>query len=230
MSDEIEIHTLNLGDAAKPADVNFTSRIYGECASEHFSCNNLLILFPFALLFSDHAHRFLPTTIAFSPRSSHHNLLSRFAITNTMSSPPLKRPTPPTSENGSIEESPTKRLKVEGDSGNESRVTTRPGSVEGQVEGHIEGQVDGHIEVHIEGRIEGQIEEQIEQNEVLEYGELEENSEEVGAIMVNTRLFDDDPRRLLERSVALVLDHIGFDSASKEAMEALCCEVDTCKV
>jgi transcription initiation factor TFIID subunit 8 len=42
-------------------------------------------------------------------------------------------------------------------------------------------------------------------------------------------LFDDDPRRLLLRAVALALEHVGFDGASPEAMEAMCSEVDTCQ-
>jgi len=40
------------------------------------------------------------------------------------------------------------------------------------------------------------------------------------------RLFDDDPRHLLSRSVALILQHVGFDGATKEALEALCAEVE----
>lgn len=42
-------------------------------------------------------------------------------------------------------------------------------------------------------------------------------------------LFDDDPRQLLSRSVALVLQHVGFDGATKEALEAFCSEVETCQ-
>ena len=42
-------------------------------------------------------------------------------------------------------------------------------------------------------------------------------------------LFDDDPRQLLLRSVALILQHVGFEGASKEALEALCGEVETCQ-
>jgi hypothetical protein len=38
---------------------------------------------------------------------------------------------------------------------------------------------------------------------------------------------DDDPRQLLSRSVALTLEHVGFDSASPEALEAVCSQVDT---
>jgi hypothetical protein len=42
-------------------------------------------------------------------------------------------------------------------------------------------------------------------------------------------MFDDDPHRLLLRSVALALEHVGFTAASPEALEAVCAEVDTCQ-
>ena len=42
-------------------------------------------------------------------------------------------------------------------------------------------------------------------------------------------MFDDDPHRLLLRSVALTLEHVGFTAASLEALEAVCAEVDTCQ-
>jgi transcription initiation factor TFIID subunit 8 len=41
-------------------------------------------------------------------------------------------------------------------------------------------------------------------------------------------LFDEKPRKLLSRAVALALEHVGFDAASQEALEAMCAEVDTC--
>jgi hypothetical protein len=41
-------------------------------------------------------------------------------------------------------------------------------------------------------------------------------------------MFDDDPHRLLLRSVALTLEHVGFTAASPEALEAMCAEADTC--
>jgi len=41
-------------------------------------------------------------------------------------------------------------------------------------------------------------------------------------------IFDDAPQKLLQRSCALVLDHVGFDGASQEALDALCSEVDSC--
>ncbi|KAM3082656.1 hypothetical protein ACMFMF_002311 [Clarireedia jacksonii] len=40
-------------------------------------------------------------------------------------------------------------------------------------------------------------------------------------------LFDSNVRQLLRRSVALALDYVGFDSATEEALEAMCAEVDT---
>ncbi|POS85632.1 hypothetical protein EPUL_001174 [Erysiphe pulchra] len=40
-------------------------------------------------------------------------------------------------------------------------------------------------------------------------------------------MFDDGPHRLLVRSVSLVLQHIGFTSATPEAMEAFCGAVET---
>lgn len=42
------------------------------------------------------------------------------------------------------------------------------------------------------------------------------------------KTFEDDPHELLERSIALVLQHVGFQAASKEAMESFCAQVDTC--
>ncbi|TVY38320.1 Transcription initiation factor TFIID subunit, partial [Lachnellula occidentalis] len=40
-------------------------------------------------------------------------------------------------------------------------------------------------------------------------------------------LFDDDPKRLQLRSLALVLEHVGFDGASPEALEAFSMEVES---
>lgn len=42
----------------------------------------------------------------------------------------------------------------------------------------------------------------------------------------NITMFDDDPHKLLSRSVALALEHVGFSGASPEALEAFCSEVD----
>ncbi len=41
-------------------------------------------------------------------------------------------------------------------------------------------------------------------------------------------LFDDEPTRLLKRSIAMVLSHVGFDSASKEALESFCAMTNSC--
>jgi hypothetical protein len=40
--------------------------------------------------------------------------------------------------------------------------------------------------------------------------------------------FNDEPIYLLERSIALALEHIGFTAASKEALESFRAEVDSC--
>ncbi|TVY68931.1 Transcription initiation factor TFIID subunit [Lachnellula suecica] len=42
-----------------------------------------------------------------------------------------------------------------------------------------------------------------------------------------THLFNDDPDRLLMRSLALVLEHVGFDGATPEALESFASEVET---
>jgi hypothetical protein len=52
----------------------------------------------------------------------------------------------------------------------------------------------------------------------------------VMAEIVTTPVFNDAPKQLLLRSCALALDHIGFDGASKEAMESLWGEVDSCRI
>ncbi|RDL39085.1 Uncharacterized protein BP5553_03425 [Venustampulla echinocandica] len=41
-----------------------------------------------------------------------------------------------------------------------------------------------------------------------------------------TLFFDDDPKQLLSRSVAIALQHVGFDGATPEALEAFCGEVE----
>lgn len=41
-------------------------------------------------------------------------------------------------------------------------------------------------------------------------------------------LFNDNPQELLQRSVAAILQHVGFSGATQEALEALCAQVDTC--
>jgi transcription initiation factor TFIID subunit 8 len=42
-------------------------------------------------------------------------------------------------------------------------------------------------------------------------------------------LFDDDPRRFLQRSLALALEHVGFDGASAEALESFTLDVEACQ-
>ncbi|RKF74285.1 putative bromodomain associated protein [Golovinomyces cichoracearum] len=42
-------------------------------------------------------------------------------------------------------------------------------------------------------------------------------------------MFDDGPYKLLLRSVSIALQHVGFNSATPEAMEAFCQEVETCQ-
>lgn len=49
------------------------------------------------------------------------------------------------------------------------------------------------------------------------------------AKVVQTPLFNDDPRELLLHSVAVILEHVGFSGASEEALEALCGQVDACQ-
>lgn len=45
---------------------------------------------------------------------------------------------------------------------------------------------------------------------------------------VKEDLYDERPRLLLRRSVALALEHVGFDGAAPEAIEAICSEADVC--
>jgi hypothetical protein len=53
--------------------------------------------------------------------------------------------------------------------------------------------------------------------------------EELSKATSKRPMFDEDPYQLLLRSVALVLEHVGFSAASPESLEALCAEVDTCQ-
>lgn len=48
------------------------------------------------------------------------------------------------------------------------------------------------------------------------------------AKVVKTAFAVDEPQQLLMRSIALALDHVGFDAATPEAMEGLRAEVDAC--
>ena len=52
--------------------------------------------------------------------------------------------------------------------------------------------------------------------------------ERITAVPYSEPLFDDEPTRLLKRSIAIVLSHVGFDSASKEAMDAFVAEANSC--
>ena len=42
-------------------------------------------------------------------------------------------------------------------------------------------------------------------------------------------MFDDDPHKLLLRSIALTCQHVGFDSASPKALEAFLAQAETCE-
>lgn len=52
--------------------------------------------------------------------------------------------------------------------------------------------------------------------------------ERISAVPYTEPFFDDEPTRLLKRSIAVALSHVGFDSASKEAMDAFCSEANSC--
>lgn len=41
--------------------------------------------------------------------------------------------------------------------------------------------------------------------------------------------FEDDPHQLLQRSIGLALQHVGFDGAKTDALEAMCSQVDACQ-
>ncbi len=51
---------------------------------------------------------------------------------------------------------------------------------------------------------------------------------DLDTLVKTTPKFDDDPHRLLLRSIALALEHVGFEGASPEALEAFCAEAETC--
>ncbi|KAH6683200.1 transcription factor TFIID complex subunit 8 C-term-domain-containing protein [Halenospora varia] len=48
-----------------------------------------------------------------------------------------------------------------------------------------------------------------------------------GAQIGGVTLFNDDPKQLLLRSIAIALQHVGFDGGTAEAMEAFAAEVET---
>jgi len=61
------------------------------------------------------------------------------------------------------------------------------------------------------------------------YGLQTPPAEDIIQAVLDTRpVFNDEPSNLLRRATALVLEHVGFDSATKEAIESLCGEVDSC--
>jgi len=53
--------------------------------------------------------------------------------------------------------------------------------------------------------------------------------DDVGPVFKNRPVFDDDPHQLLLRSIALTLEHVGFNAATPESLEAMCAEVKTCQ-
>lgn len=54
--------------------------------------------------------------------------------------------------------------------------------------------------------------------------------EQITAVVDTRPSYDDGVQHLLRRSVAVALQTVGFDTASKEAFEALCGEIDSCKL
>ena len=57
-------------------------------------------------------------------------------------------------------------------------------------------------------------------------GEAQEKDGKCRAL--NVDLFDEKPAQLLKRTVAITLEHVGFEGASEEAIEALCSEAEIC--
>jgi hypothetical protein len=54
--------------------------------------------------------------------------------------------------------------------------------------------------------------------------------DDITAVLDGRPSFDDEPSQLLRRAIALMLEHIGFTGATKEALEELCGEFDSCKL
>ena len=52
--------------------------------------------------------------------------------------------------------------------------------------------------------------------------------EPITAVPYTEPLFDDEPTHLLKRSIAIALSCVGFNSASKEAMDAFVAEANSC--
>lgn len=53
--------------------------------------------------------------------------------------------------------------------------------------------------------------------------------ENLGSVRSKKRMFDEDTHQLLQRSVALILQHVGFSAATPEALEAFCAEAEACQ-
>jgi len=49
----------------------------------------------------------------------------------------------------------------------------------------------------------------------------------VSVNITKTLLFDEEPRELLIRTIALALEYVGFEGATEEALESFCAEVET---
>lgn len=63
-----------------------------------------------------------------------------------------------------------------------------------------------------------------------DYGLQTPPAEDVITAVLDTRpAFNDETSHLLRRGAALVLDHVGFDGATKEALESFCGEIDSCR-
>jgi transcription initiation factor TFIID subunit 8 len=63
-----------------------------------------------------------------------------------------------------------------------------------------------------------------------DYGLQTPPAEDIISPVLDTRpAFNDEPSHLLHRGAALVLEHVGFDGATKEALESFCGEIDSCK-
>ena len=50
----------------------------------------------------------------------------------------------------------------------------------------------------------------------------------ITAVPYTKPLFAEEPQYLLQRSAALILNHVGFDGASKEALESICAQASAC--
>lgn len=63
-----------------------------------------------------------------------------------------------------------------------------------------------------------------------DYGLQTPPAEDIITAVLDTRpAFNDEASHLLRRATSLVLEHVGFDGATKEALESLCGEIDACQ-